>query len=203
MEHNFLLEGIVIGFSLALPVGPIGILCIRKTLAEGHVPGFIIGLGAASADAIYGCIAAFGLSVVSNLLLSQQIWFRLIGGVFLCYLGIKTFIARPANQSVPINGRGLLASYVSTFLLTLTNPISILAFIGIFAALGLGNGLDLSSAWTLVLGVFLGSVLWFLTLSTSVTLFRDKISHVGLGWVNRSSVILIIAFGVLAILSFR
>ncbi|HAL55697.1 MAG TPA: lysine transporter LysE [Bacteroidetes bacterium] len=203
MEHNFLLEGIVIGFSLALPVGPIGILCIRKTLAEGHVPGFIIGLGAASADAIYGCIAAFGLSVVSNLLLSQQIWFRLIGGVFLCYLGIKTFIARPANQSVPINGRGLLASYVSTFLLTLTNPISILAFIGIFAALGLGNGLDLSSAWTLVLGVFLGSVLWFLTLSTSVTLFRDKISHVGLGWVNRISGILIIAFGVLAILSFR
>jgi len=203
VEHNFLLEGIVIGFSLALPVGPIGILCIRKTLAEGHVPGFIIGLGAASADAIYGCIAAFGLSVVSNLLLSQQIWFRLIGGVFLCYLGIKTFIARPANQSVPINGRGLLASYVSTFLLTLTNPISILAFIGIFAALGLGNGLDLSSAWTLVLGVFLGSVLWFLTLSTSVTLFRDKISHVGLGWVNRISGILIIAFGVLAILSFR
>lgn len=203
MENNLLVQGLIIGFSIAIPVGPIGLLCIRKSLAEGHLPGFIIGLGAATADALYGCLAAFGLSFVSNLLISQEIWFRLIGGVFLCYIGVKTFNAHPAEKSTETNGRGLLSSYVSTFFLTLTNPMTILAFVGIFAALGLGDGLNYTSAATLVLGVFLGSALWFLMLSFVVTLFRNKISHVGLGWVNRISGVLIIAFGVIAILSFR
>lgn len=203
MENNLLVQGLIIGFSIAIPVGPIGLLCIRKSLAEGHLPGFIVGLGAATADALYGCLAAFGLSFVSNLLISQEIWFRLIGGVFLCYIGLKTFNAHPVEKSTETNGRGLLSSYVSTFFLTLTNPMTIFAFVGIFAALGLGDGLNYSSAATLVLGVFLGSTLWFLMLSFVVTLFRNKISHVGLGWVNRISGVLIIAFGVIAILSFR
>lgn len=204
MEYTLLLKGIIIGFALALPIGPIGILCIRKTIAHGHLPGMIVGFGAATADAIYGCVAAFGLTVISDLLVTQQMWLRLVGGAFLLYLGIKTFLARPFEEISSSNGRGLLGSYVSTFLLTLTNPLTIFAFLGVFAALGVRNGdLDYGSAATLVLGVFLGSSAWFFILSYGVTLFRKKINSTGLGWVNRISGFLIICFGIIAIVSFR
>jgi len=204
LEYTLLLKGIIIGFSLALPIGPIGILCIRKTIAHGHLPGMIVGFGAATADAIYGCVAAFGLTVISDLLVTQQMWLRLVGGAFLLYLGVKTFLARPVEEMPSSNGRGLLGSYVSTFLLTLTNPLTIFAFLGVFAALGVRNGdLGYGSAATLVLGVFLGSSLWFFILSYGVTLFRGNINSTGLGWVNRISGFLIICFGIIAIISFR
>jgi threonine/homoserine/homoserine lactone efflux protein len=164
----------------------------------------IVGFGAATADAIYGCVAAFGLTYVSDLLVTQHMWLRLIGGAFLCYLGIKTFLARPMETSATANGRGLLRSYVSTFLLTLTNPLTIFAFVGVFAALGLRDGsLGYGTASTLVFGVFLGSCLWFFTLSYGITHFRRKINSAGLGWVNRISGLLIIIFGIIAIISFR
>ena len=95
MEYTLLLKGILIGFALALPIGPIGILCIRKTAAEGHLSGMVVGFGAAAADGLYGFVAAFGLTIISDTLLSQQIWIRLIGGGFLCYLGFKTYFAKP------------------------------------------------------------------------------------------------------------
>ncbi len=203
MDSTLLIQGIIIGFSIALPVGPIGILCIRKTLAEGRLAGCVVGLGAATADALYGFVAGFGLTFISNIVISQQMWLRLIGGIFLCYLGVKTFLARPPEKVAELDGRGLFGSYVSTFFLTLTNPITILAFVGIFTALGIGDGLRYGDALTLVGGVFVGSALWFLLLSEGVMLFREQIGHVGLGWVNRISGSLIIIFGVVAILSFR
>ncbi|MBI3586353.1 MAG: LysE family transporter [Ignavibacteriales bacterium] len=203
MEQSLFLKGLIIGFSLAVPIGPIGIMCIRKTLAEGHLSGLVVGAGAATADAIYGCIAAFGLTVVSDLLISQESWLRLVGGGFLLFLGVKTFLAHPENESTTANGKGLIGSYISTFLLTLTNPLTIFAFVGIFAALGLGNGLSYFTAWTLVLGVFTGSCSWFLFLSYSVTLFRKKFSSVGIRWLNKISGSLIVIFGVIALLSFR
>lgn len=203
MEYILLLEGLIIGFALALPIGPIGILCIRKTIAEGHLPGMVIGFGAATADALYGFVAAFGLTVISDALLTQQIWIRLIGGAFLCYLGVKTYLAKPAEASQQTNGRGYLGSYLSTFLLTLTNPLSIIAFLGVFAGFGLRNSvLSIGSAGTLIAGVFLGSSSWFFLLSYGVTLFREKFNATGLGWVNRISGSLIILFGIVAILSF-
>lgn len=203
MEYTLLLKGIVIGFALALPIGPIGILCIRKTATEGHLSGMIVGFGAATADALYGFIAAFGLTVISDALLTRQGWIRLIGGAFLCYLGIKTLLAKPSNNSQQVNGKGFLGSYVSTFLLTLTNPLSIIAFLGVFAGFGLRNGdLSIGSAATLIAGVFMGSALWFFLLSYGITLFRDRINATGLGWVNRISGSLIIVFGLVAIASF-
>ena len=203
MEYTLLLKGIIIGFALALPIGPIGILCIRKTATEGHLSGMVVGFGAATADAVYGFIAAFGLTVVSDALVTRQMWFRLIGGAFLCYLGVKTYLAKPPENSKGGNGKGLLGSYVSTFLLTLTNPLSIIAFIGVFAGFGLRNtDLSLGSASTLISGVFLGSSLWFFLLSYSVTLFREKINATGLGWVNRISGGLIVMFGLIAMASF-
>jgi threonine/homoserine/homoserine lactone efflux protein len=131
-------------------------------------------------------------------------WLRLIGGAFLLYLGIKTFLARPIEEMPSSNGRGLVGTYVSTFLLTLTNPLTIFAFLGVFAALGLRDGdLGYGSAATLVLGVFLGSSLWFFILSYGITHFRKKINSAGLGWVNKISGLLIICFGIIAIVSFR
>jgi threonine/homoserine/homoserine lactone efflux protein len=200
---TLLLKGVVIGFALALPIGPIGILCIRKTFAEGHLSGMIVGIGAATADALYGFVAAFGLTVISDTLVTQQMWLRLVGGAFLCYLGVKTFLAKPPSGSQPANGKGFVASYVSTFLLTLTNPLTIIAFLGVFAGFGLRNSeLSVGSAFTLIAGVFLGSSLWFFLLSFGVTLFREKIDAAGLGLINKISGILIVIFGVVAILSF-
>ena len=113
---TFFLRGLVIGFSIAAPVGPIGVLCIRRTLAEGRMSGLVSGLGAATADAIYGGIAGFGLTVVSNILISQQVWLRIIGGLFLCYLGGKTFLAKPAPQVASAVGSGFMGAYASDFL---------------------------------------------------------------------------------------
>ncbi len=183
-------------------MGPIGVLCIRRTLAEGRAAGFVSGLGAATADAIYGSIAAFGLTVVSGVLIGQQVWLRLIGGAFLCYLGFKTLKARPADRTVAANSRGLPGAYVSTFFLTLTNPMTILSFAAIFAGLGLaGASADLTSAATLVAGVFLGSATWWLILSTGANVLRERIPPAGLRWVNRISGGIILLFGLAALLS--
>ncbi len=201
MELTVFLKGIIIGFAMAVPIGPIGIMCIRKTLTEGRIRGLIIGLGAATADLLYGCVAAFGLTVISNTLNSERIWIRLIGGGLLLFLGLRTFRALPANPNIPENNNGILRSYLTTVFLTLTNPLTIFAFIAVFAGLGLGNGLSYFSATSLVAGVFIGSCLWFLSLSSGVTFFRKKLDMIGLRWVNRIAGVLIILSGVLAIVS--
>jgi threonine/homoserine/homoserine lactone efflux protein len=202
MDITFLLRGLAIGFSIAAPVGPIGVLCIRRTLAEGRASGLVSGLGAASADAIYGCIAGFGLTFISNFLVTQQVWLRLIGGVFLCYLGSKTFLAKPAEQTVSAKGNGLASAYASTFFLTLTNPMTIISFAAIFAGLGLASTSgNYVSAVVLVCGVFIGSALWWLILSGGVGVFREKFNPHGLQWVNRISGAIIAGFGLFALLS--
>ncbi len=192
------------GFSVAAPVGPIGVLCIRRTLAEGRASGLVSGLGAATADAIYGCIAGFGLTFISSIFISQQVWLRLVGGVFLCCLGLKTFLARPVEQAASAEGNGLVGAYTSTFFLTLTNPMTILSFAAIFAGLGVASASgNYLSAGVLVLGVFVGSALWWLILSGGVSLFRARFSPQQLRWVNRVSGIIIMVFGLLALLSLR
>ena len=201
MEITIFLKGIFIGFALAVPIGPIGIMCIRRTLTEGRLRGLIIGLGAATADLLYGCIAAFGLTVISETLVSQRILIRLIGGALLLFLGIRIFRKLPADPKIPINSISNLRSYLTAFLLTLTNPLSIFAFIAIFAALGLGSDLGNFSASVLVAGVFIGSCLWFFSLSSAVMLFRKKLDLVGLKWVNRIAGILVIISGFIIMVS--
>jgi threonine/homoserine/homoserine lactone efflux protein len=195
------IKGIFIGFAMAVPIGPIGIICIRKTLTEGRLRGLIIGFGAATADLLYGSVAAFGLTIVSDMLISQRIWIRLVGGLLLLFLGAKTFRAQPANPKFHIHSSSILRSYLTTVFLTLTNPLSIFAFIAVFAALGLGYDLSNFSAAALVAGVFIGSSLWFLLLSSGVTLFRKKLEISGLRWVNRIAGSLIIISGVIAMAS--
>lgn len=202
METNIFLKGIIIGFSIAAPVGPIGVLCIRRTLTEGRLVGLLSGLGAATADAFYGSIAGFGLTVISGLLIRQQFWLGLMGGLFLCYLGYKTFVSAPAQTAAKAEGQGLLQAYASTLFLTLTNPATILSFAAIFAGLGLVSGeANYLSAGTLVLGVFLGSALWWLLLSGGVSLLRSQFTPSRLVWVNRASGIIIAGFGLVVLIT--
>ncbi len=201
---SFLLKGIVIGFAIAAPVGPIGILCIKRTLIGGRFAGFFTGLGAALADTVYGCIGAFGLTAISTFLMGMQGWLKGIGGIFLLYLGIKTFLEKPAKDSLNVKELGYYKDFATTFFLTLTNPMTILSYMAILAGLGLGdtNG-NYESAGMLVLGVFLGSLAWWLILAELVTLFRKKMSEKAFRWVNRLAGAIIIAFGLIALASLK
>ena len=199
---NLFFKGIILGFSIAAPVGPIGILCIRKTLQFGRFSGFFSGLGAAVADALYAVIAAFGLTIISDLLMAGQFWLRLVGGGFLLYLGWKTFFAKIHNKPPEISHTTLLNDFISTFFLTITNPMTILAFLAIFAGVGLST-IEKSNweAAALVLGVFLGSAAWWLLLSEGVTLFRKQVSENVMLWINRGAGIMIAAFGIAALVT--
>lgn len=201
MSVGLFLEGMIIGFAIAAPVGPIGVLCIRRTLADGRLSGLVSGLGAATADAAYGAVAALGLTFVTESLVGGQAWLRLVGGAFLLFLGVRTFLARPAERAAPAARSGLPGAYASTLFLTLTNPTTILSFAAIFAGLGVAGsaGGDVLSALMLVVGVFLGSAAWWFVLSGVTGLFRTRLSVRGLRWVNRISGTVIAAFGVLAV----
>ncbi len=192
-----LIQGLVLGFSIAAPVGQIGVLCIRRTLADGPSFGLASGLGAATADMMYGGVAAFGLTFISGLLLSQQLWLRLLGGLFLCYLGVRTFVSLPPENGGAGSSRGLLGAYASTLLLTLANPTTILSFTAIFAGFGIAGEIrDYGSSALLVLGVFLGSAFWWLILSGVVGMLRSRVSKRALVWVNRASGATIAGMGV-------
>lgn len=202
-EMQVLAKGLLIGFVIAAPVGPIGVLCARRTLMHGRRAGFFSGMGAATADAIYGFIAAFGLTVVSDMLISRQFWLRLLGGAVLCVLGVKTLMSNPQEKKdIPKSIKRYAGMYTSTFLLTLTNPMTIFSFAAVFAGLGLAGAKgSAESAGILVLGVFLGSGFWWLSLVSILTLFKRRFRHHELQWVNRLAGIIIAGSGVLAILS--
>jgi len=201
MDLTNFFKGLLIGFSIAAPVGPIAILCIKRTITSGRVYGLASGLGAASADAVYGSIAAFSLTIISNFLIHQQNWLRLFGGVFLCYLGVKTLISVPEFSTAQARRLNLLNAYASTFFLTLTNPLTILFFAAIFAGLGLVKlQATYTSAISIVSGVFLGSSSWWLFLSWAVHLLRGRIQTTGLLWVNRLSGLIILGFGIAALI---
>ena len=192
-----LLKGLAIGFSIAAPVGPIGLLCIRRSMNEGRWIGFISGLGAASADAIYGTVAALGLTAITELLVAQRLWLGLVGGAFLVYLGIATMRTAPstgeATAPAPTT-RG--AAYASTFALTLTNPMTILSFAGIFAGIGLTAG---DSPWDgvcLVGGVAAGSAAWWLILSATASWLGARLKRGGLRLVNGIAGLVLLGFGV-------
>jgi threonine/homoserine/homoserine lactone efflux protein len=199
---SLFLSGTILGFSIAAPVGPIGVLCIRRTLAEGRWFGLAAGLGAATADAVYGSIAAFGLTFVSSFLIDQQDLLRVFGGTFLCFLGVRTFLAKVSQHFVTERRGNLWSAYGSTFFLTLTNPMTILSFAAIFAGFNLaGKNSGYAAAAVLVAGVFVGSSLWWLSLSTGVGLLRSRLSDSVTVWLNRISGTVIFIFGLTALFS--
>ena len=185
----FFLKGIAVGAIIAVPVGPVGVLCLRKTVFDGRLTGLVAGLGAASADALFGITAAFGLTFISHWLLGYQVQLRLAGGCYLLYAGARAFFSPPpAMVGEHHDTETLMRSFASTFVLSITNPITIVAFLGIFAALGLsGRHATLPSAAMLVAGVWTGSLLWWLILSFGIGLFRRAIGPRQLAWISRGS----------------
>jgi threonine/homoserine/homoserine lactone efflux protein len=199
---GFFSKGLLIGFSIAAPVGPIGLLCIQRTTAYGRKSGLVTGLGAATADGLYGAVAAFGLTTISSFLVGQQFWFRLVGGTFLLNLGVKAFLSKPAEEAATSSHESLFLDYGSTVILTVTNPMTILSFAAVFAGLGLaGSGGGHASAPLMIAGVVLGSALWWFVLSAGVSLFQAKFSSNSLKFMNRTSGAILIGFAVFAFAS--
>lgn len=202
MDTAFFLRGVALGFAIAAPVGPLGILCIRRTMAEGRMSGLATGLGAATADALYGLVAALGLTFISGLLLRQSMWLGLIGGGFLIYLGFTTYRANAPTAVDADSSRGILSSYFSALFLTLTNPMTILFFTAVFAGLGIADAAgDYASGGLLVLGVFCGSALWWLLLTGGVVLLQTRVESIPLRWINRIAGVVLFVFGVAAVVN--
>jgi threonine/homoserine/homoserine lactone efflux protein len=210
MDLSFLVRGLIVGFTVAVGVGPISLLTIRRTLVHGRVYGLASGIGVASADATYGAIAAFGLSAVTAVLVGARPVLALVGGVFLIWLGLRTILAGPATATAgngmtsggaaeaPPERPGLLAAWASIYGLTMTNPMTILSFAAIFAGFGLAGG-TLADAALLTIGVFLGSTAWWLSLTSVVAAVRTRLTRTALLGLNRVSGAGIVAFGVIAI----
>lgn len=198
MTEQFLLKGMIIGFSVAAPVGPIGVLCIRRSLMNGMWVGLATGLGAATADAAYGSIAAFGLTMVSTFLVNQRSWLGLVGGIFLCFLGIRTFITRP-NCHNETRARDFLSAYISTLMLTLTNPMTTLSFVAIFAGFGLETVPDIRAGGKLIAGVFLGSSFWWLLLNCGVGLIHSRLKVAFMRSASLVAGCVLTAFGIYAL----
>lgn len=169
------LKGLAFGFILAATVGPMWVLCFRRTVASGALTGLASGMGIAVADGLYGAVAAFGLTVISGFLLGYSFWIGLVGAAFLVYLGVTTLMARPVETRPEDDQKGLLAAFLSTLGLTLANPPTILAFAAIFAGLGLVSSADYGAAALIVLGVFLGSATWWLILATSAAKLHGRL----------------------------
>jgi threonine/homoserine/homoserine lactone efflux protein len=198
--ENLLLKGIILGFSVAAPIGPVSVSVIRRTLSSGSKFGFLSGLGATTAVTIYSLIAALSLTIVTNLLLSQQFLLRLVGGIFLCYLGVKIYLSKPAEKGANIEGESLFRSYLAVLFLTITNPIAILTFTAMFAGLGLAQeGVNYISSLQVVFGVSIGSATWWLILSNGVNLLKDRLNTKVLTWINRISGIIVLIFGLIAL----
>ncbi len=202
MAIDYFIKGLIIGFSLAIPVGPIGLLLIRRTLTRGRISGLVSGIGAATADGLYGAVAGFGLTLLSNFLFKHSVVLRLMGGAFLCHLGVRIFLSKPREKTTKGSEDGLLRDYISALFLTLTNPLTILSFAAIFAASGVVvvPGEYYGTAM-LVLGVFSGSSLWWLILSGAVSFFHGKLDSGGIMVLNKISGALIAAFGVMIFVS--
>lgn len=197
-----LLKGIAVGFSLALPVGPIGILCVRRTLTEGRRSALSTMLGASTADMVYGLIASLGVTLVSTFISENIFWFRLVGGIGLIGLGVRTYFAHLRESSPRLSFNDHAGNFVSTFFLTLTNPLTLFAFAAVFAGIGTSEETsDLRSIMVLAGGVFLGSFLWFTSLATASYFFRGVLNSRGLDLINRIAGSLITLFGTVTLLS--
>lgn len=196
MISGFLIKGCIIGFSIAMPVGPIGLLCIRNSLARGMFYGFVTGLGAACADTLYGALGGFGMSALGLFLTDYHLLLEFLGALFLCYLGVSTFFEKVCDRSVTVKSGGHLKTFFSTFLLTLTNPLTIFSFTGIYAGLGLDAlSDDLLAPLIITIGVFLGSIMWWLLLCVVSARLKEKVGNGTRKWLNRISGSIIFGFG--------
>lgn len=190
-------KGFILGFAIAAPVGPVAIMCIRKTLQFSKLSGFLAGLGASAADALFASLAAFGLTFLSTQLISFGYWLKLFGSILLLFLSFRSFRSKPHEPKSYVRHISLLKDIVGTFFLTLSNPLTLLFYFAVFATLGFGDLIQSAlGAPLLILGVFFGSAFWFLILTEGIGLIRHKMTDRAMIWINRAAGILIGAFGI-------
>lgn len=204
MSFDLIIKGIIIGISVSAPLGPIGVLCIQKTLNKGMLAGFISGIGAAAADTLFAAIAGFGLTFISDFLSSHQLYLRIIGGLFLIFIGFKVFYTNTIKQvRMQRRSKGrAISEFLSVFFLTLSNPITIIFFGAVFAGLGLvDSNASSAHATALVLSILTGAVIWWISLAFIVNFFRKKIRLRSLWWINKIAGALIVLLGAGTIVS--
>lgn len=207
-----LIQGFVFGFFLALPVGPVGVLCVQRTISEGRMHGLISGLGAAFGDALYGAVAAFGITAVEDWITGNQATLRSVGGIVLLLLALRTVMAM--MRVGPVKGRdtkkvesrivthSLVKDFISTFMLAITNPITFVAFAGLLATLGFTEaGRSIGNASILVAGVFAGSAVWWIALSSTASIFRPVVDGSYQIWMDRLVAAILAGFGIYALLT--
>jgi len=214
---SLLIKGLIVGFCLAAPVGPIAALCVQRTISKRFLSGLVSGLGAAAADAFYGMVAAFGATIVSEFLIAERSWMQRVGGVILIFMGLRLALTKPPRENGKDretevgpaqrgkkpngnNNRGLAGDFISTFLLTLTNPMTFVAFAAVFATMGIGavRGRPFLTA-ELVGGVLLGSQLWWTILCGGAHALRRHFDYRKLITINRATGIFVIGVGVVYI----
>ncbi len=201
MSLIYLFNGIVVGFSASIPLGPIGVLCIQRTLNRGRMSGFVSGLGAALSDTIYAVVAGFSLSFVLDVIEAQMLWLQLAGATVLIFLGVKIFRSNPVVQlrKQKKKNTDLMQDFASTFFITIANPLAIFLFITAFSLVGGNKGLG--SQLLMVGGVFIGASLWWLTLTSLVGLFRRKINLRRLYWINKIAGGAIVSLVIIALIT--
>jgi len=197
---ELLLRGLIAGFAIAAPVGPVNVLCISRTLTKGRAAGLISGLGAALADAFYGSIAGFSITLVIQFLIREQFWIRLVGGILLLLIGVIYYFKPPRKLSEHKNEESGHSDFVSTLLLTLTNPTTVLSFMAVLAGLGMSHARASWLTLMLVMGMFFGSLLWWVLLVNTVNRFRDRFDDRAMLWMNRIAGVAIGGFGILSFL---
>ena len=201
MELTFLIKGLVLGFVICVPFGPIGLLCVRRTLMDGKVAGVASVLGASVVDALYCAVAGLGVTYISNFLSDERTILRWAGGIVLIAMGIKIFFTHPSEKTPEAKGHGLLASFGSSFFLMLTNPLAVLVFTATFSALGIGGWKDAYfSTGMLVIGVFVGSALWAPIFVAGTNLFSPHLTLSQLRLANRIAGVILCGFGIVACL---
>jgi len=195
---EFIGYGIITGFIIAALPGPIWLLCLKRALSEGRLTSLVFGLGITTADGIYGTVAAFGLTALTNQFLIHSDGLQIIGGIFFCLLGIRIMVAKPSVKNIQVTGKGLMSAYGSGFLLTISNPLTILLYAGTLAGLGAwipGTGFE--NPVFLATGICLGSILWWILLSYGAGAVQTSITIRGMNWINKISGLFLLVCGIL------
>jgi len=200
---EFIIKGIIVGIVISAPLGPLGILTIQRTINKGLLSGFISGVGAAFADIIYAAIAGFGISIIANFLETNQLIIRVVGGILIAGVGIRIFYSNPVKQIRKQRAQktNFISDFISSFLITITNPLTVIVFGAAFAGLGLKESNSGSVVTYALIGVFSGALLWWGGLTVLVNIFRKKIRLRNLWWINKITGSLIVVFGIIIILS--
>jgi threonine/homoserine/homoserine lactone efflux protein len=193
-------RGIIAGFAISAPVGPVNVLCISRTLTKGPRAGVVSGFGAAAADTIYGAIAGFSISFIIEFLLKEEFWIRLFGGMLLIGIGIRYYFKEPKRLDEEREKDSPHAEFASAFLLNLTNPTTVLSFLAVLAVLGLGQHYPRLLTFLLVLGIFAGAMAWWIILTLASNHFRDRFNDHAMLWMNRIAGLAIGGFGVLTMI---